>query len=110
MLKTFTPDDLLAHATDMMDRYTKEARDLVQGWRPADKTMELVLAELEGIQQEAAAGHMFLLGLFAKNDLLLDAEGAIPLDPRLDQLDRDFQALMLDVVDAYRNPAPAALQ
>ena len=110
MPKTFTPDDLLTHATNMMDRFTQEARDLVHGWRVADKALEEVLTELEELKRDAAAHHLALLTLFAANGLLFDAEGAIPLDPRLDQLDSDFQALTLAVVDAYRNPAPAALQ
>lgn len=110
MSKTFTPEDLLAHSRDMMDRITSTAREKVAAWRPADTPLEQMLAELEELRRDANSHHLFILCLFACNGLLLDAKGAIPLDPRTEQLDRDIDELILAVVDAYRNPAPAALQ
>lgn len=101
----FSPEDLLAHADDMMDRITAEATKCVQQWQPSPETLPEILEEIATFHDEAASYHGFILSLFAKHGLLLDAEGATPLDPRTEQLDRDFNALTLAVSDAAR-PAP----
>ncbi len=110
MTKTFTTEDLLTHAADMMDRITANAAEQVQQWLSIPASLPEMLAVLDRLHADAAAYHGFILSLFAKNDLLLNAEGAIPLDPRADQLDRDFQALMLSATDAARPAATATVQ
>lgn len=107
----FSPEDLVAHATWVMDRATRQAREAVACWRAGGpEALGEILEELEAMHNMARAHHAALLTLFARHDLLLDADGATPLDARTNQLDADFQELTLAVVDAHRNPAPAALQ
>lgn len=110
MTKTFTPEDLLAHAADMMDRLTAVATEQVRQWQQHPAPLTEMLDELDQLHVHAAANHGFILTLFARNDLLLDAEGAIPLDPRTEKLDRDFEALCLAVTDAARPVATTTVQ